>query len=467
VSRRERLGDVLLQRELITREQLDEALARHRLTGRRLGEVLLSMGAIDQEQLTWALSEALHMPFVELSDEVIDLDVARSLPEAVLRRHEAFPILRIANEMTVLLADPTNRRAAIELEALSGSRVAVAVAAREAILHFLDRAFPNSRSGAERPPDVADGPAGPAADLTGISQVFTLLLGAVRDRVTELYLEPASNGVLVRARVEGRLLERAWFDRSLLSPITFRLRLLAGLRGEPGPRLARVRTQLDGREVGLELFFYPTLSGEAVTLRFHAVTNAAPTLDILGVPDHVRRILGNLLQEGGLPHGPGGLVLVAGPDAEARAEVLYALAHAAGGAGRRVVTIERRASFVVPEFVQVELPSEFGTEAVGILRQPADVTLVEDVGTAALSTAALGAAEQGTLVLAGVTLGSIRSALAYLGAADLRGPLVGLTRGIVEVQRRSDGLAIDALSLTPALRRDLIDRKDQWTSPSS
>ena len=113
MSERQRLGDVLLQRELVTRQQLDEALAHQRVGGRRLGEVLLSMGVLTQEQLCWALSESLHIPFVELSDDVIDLDVTRSLPEAVLRRHEAVPVLRVSNEMTVLLADPTNRQATI------------------------------------------------------------------------------------------------------------------------------------------------------------------------------------------------------------------------------------------------------------------------------------------------------------------------------------------------------------------
>ena len=83
MSTRQRLGDVLVQRGLVTREQLDDALARQRVSGRRLGELLLSMGTISQEQLSWALSESLHIPFVELSDEVVDLEVARSLPEAV------------------------------------------------------------------------------------------------------------------------------------------------------------------------------------------------------------------------------------------------------------------------------------------------------------------------------------------------------------------------------------------------
>jgi type IV pilus assembly protein PilB len=261
VSGHQRLGDVLVERGLITKEQLDEALARRRVDGRPLGELLLSMGVIAQEQLSWALSEALHIPFVELSDEVIDLEVARSLPEAVLRRHEVVPILRVGDEMTVLVADPTNRHAAIELEALSASRVTVALATREAILHFLDRAFPESRGSAGQQSGAANGQAGAVVDLTGVTQVFALLLDAVRDRASELHLEPAPNGVLVRVRVDGRLLDRAWFDRQLLAPITFRLRLLAGLRGESGPRPARVRTRLDGRDMELELFFFPTLSG--------------------------------------------------------------------------------------------------------------------------------------------------------------------------------------------------------------
>jgi type II secretory ATPase GspE/PulE/Tfp pilus assembly ATPase PilB-like protein len=464
VNERQRLGDVLLQRELVTRHQLDEALARQRLNGRRLGEVLLSMGVITQEQLSWALSESLHIPFVELSDDVIDLDVARSLPEAVLRRHEAVPVLRVSDEMTVLVSDPTNRQAAIELEALTGSRITVALAAREAVLHFLDRAFPDSKRPPGQPLPAANGNGnGDRVDLTGVSQVFALLLGAVRDRATELHLEPAPNGVLVRLRIDGSLFDRAWFDKALLAPITFRLRLLAGLRNEPAPRLARIRTQLDGRDTELEFLFVPTLSGEAISVRFQFVTSDPPTLDTLGAPETVRGRLSDLVGDG-WPEG--GLVVVAGADARARAKVLYALARAAATPGRRVLVLERRVSFVVPGFLQVELPSDFGAEAATVLSQPADVIAVEDITPPALIAAALAAAEQGTLVLAGVALGSARSALAYLASVDLRGPLLVLTRGVVDVKRHAESLAVEAVTLTPALRRDLIERRDPWTSPS-
>jgi hypothetical protein len=466
VSPRQRLGEVLVERGIVTQEQLDDALALRRVNGRRLGEILLSMGTITREQLSWALSESLHIPFVELSDEVVDLEIARSLPEAVLRRHEAVPILRVGGEMTVLLVDPTNRQAAIEIEALSGSRVTVALATREAVLHFLDQAFPGS-GGLGGPLPGGQGQTGAVVDLTGVSQVFALLLGAVRGRVSELYLEPAPNGVLVRVRVDGRLLDRAWFNRELLAPITFRLRLLAGLRAESPQRRARVRTRLDGRDIELELFFFPTLSGEAVTVRFHAVTIEAPTLEALGVPASVHRLLEELSAGASVPGGPGGLVLVAGPDVRARAAVVYALARAAATPGRRVLTLERRASLVVPSFLQVEFPTDFESEAPAILMQPADVMVVEDVLIPALAAAALASAEQGTLILAGGAFGSMRSTLAYLATVDLRGPLLALTRGVVDVQRRADALTIDALSLTPALRRDLLERRDPWTSPTS
>jgi type II secretory ATPase GspE/PulE/Tfp pilus assembly ATPase PilB-like protein len=202
-------------------------------------------------------------------------------------------------------------------------------------------------------------------------------------------------------------------------------------------------------------------------VRLQAVATEAPTLESLGVSEAVHRLLVELAGASPMLEERGGLVVVAGPDVRTRAQVLYALAGAAATAGRRVITVERRVSFVVSGFLQVELPADFGTEAASVLTQPADVIVVEDIGPPALATAALASAEQGTLVLAGLGLGSVRSALAYLATVDLRGPLLALTRGVVDVRRRGCGLTVDTVSLTPALRRDLVERKDPWTSPSS
>src|SRR4029077_15321351 len=108
---------------------------------------------------------------------------------------------------------------------------------------------------------------------------------------------------------------------------------------ERGVRVARIRTGVDGRDTELEFFFFPTLAGEAVTIRFQPVSTTTPTLEALDAPESVRRLLVEL---GGVAPAldQGGLVVVAGPDARARAEVLYALAGAAAMAGRRILTVE-------------------------------------------------------------------------------------------------------------------------------
>jgi type IV pilus assembly protein PilB len=465
---RTRLGDILVERGLVARDRLDEALEEQARTRRRLGEVLVGLGAITQEQLTWALSEALHVPFVELSEDVIDLDVARALPEDVLRRHEAVPILRVGNEMTVLLGDPTNRRAVVELEELSGARVIIAVASREAVLRFLDTAFPRRRPrSADELFAGANGHGQGSADPSGVSQAFGLLIDAAREGARELFVEPTPDGAIVRARTGDRLAERARLPRESVAPLTFRLRVLAGLRDEPGPRLARVRTRLAGQDVELELLFFPTVAGEAVTVRLEPRRDATPSLDALGPSPAARAALRGLLAGAGGPRGRGGLVLVAGADVRARAAALYALACGAAGVGQRTVTLERSAGYVVPGFVQVELPAGFAEQAATVLSQPADVVLIEDVTPPVVCAAALARAEEGSLVLAGVPLASLRSALTYLASADLRGPLVEWTRAVVEVRRQEGTRITEVLSLTPALRRDLIERKDPWTSPSS
>jgi hypothetical protein len=182
---------VLLQRELVTRQQLDEALAHQRVGGRRLGEVLLSMGVLTQEQLCWALSESLHIPFVELSDDVIDLDVTRSLPEAVLRRHEAVPgVAGVSNEMTVAPGRPERTA-----RPRSSSKRSPAPASPWPGLARGRAALPRSRASRNRSARQdnrsggtnGNGHGSPVVDLTGVSQVFALLLGSrpgPRERAT-------------------------------------------------------------------------------------------------------------------------------------------------------------------------------------------------------------------------------------------------------------------------------------------
>lgn len=456
-----RLGEILVERGFISGEQLREALRAQYQEGRRLGEILLEMGALSQDELNWALSELLGIPYVEFTEEMVDLELARTMPAEVLRRNQAFPVLRVGDELTVILTDPTNRQAVAELEALTGARLITAIASRETIANLLDTAFPPAAvtPGRVRYAEVGTGEAAAVeTDLTGVAQVYALLLGALRESATEIHLEPLQQEVRVRNRVEGRLVERARLPRNLLGPVTSRFRVLAGLRSASLPRQAHVRTRLESQEVELELLFFPTLYGEAVTVRIWQRGVEVPTLEALELERPAREALRGMLD------GRGGLVFATGGDPRARATLLYALAQAAAGPGKKTVTVERAVSFVIPEFLQVEVPGDFGDAAATILASPADVVLVEDLGKTAACLAAIGSAEQGMLVLGGLGFATNTTGLAHLLALDLpRGPLLGVTRGLANVQRHGSRYRVEAVTMTDELRQELLNRQVPWT----
>ena len=462
-----RLGEILVERGFVTPDQLREALRSQYQEGKRLGEILIEMGALTADELNWALSELLGIPYVEFRDEMVDLDLARGMPEELLRRHEAFPVLRVGEELTVIMTDPTNQQAVVELEALTGARVSLAIASRETVLHLLDKTFPpgTTRPGASRPPairyaEVAPGPAATESDPTGVAQVYALLLGALREEATEIHVEPMAEDVRVRDRVEGRLVERARLPRNLLGPVISRFRILAGLRGETPPRQSHVRTRLEQQEVELEILFFPTIHGEAVTVRISQRRVGPPTLDSFELDGAVRDALGRLT-------AGTGLVFVTGWEPAARGALLYALAQAASAPTKKVVTLERAVSHVVPGFVQVEVPGEFAETAAVMLGQPADVVVVEELAASALCLAAIASAEQGALVLAGLACGTSHSGLVHLLGLDVpRGALVAATAALANVRREGSRHRVTVLAVTDELRGELLSRQGTppWTS---
>lgn len=448
------LGEILVERGFVSPEQLREALRSQYQEGKRLGEILVEMGALTADELNWALSELLGIPYVEFREEMVDLELARTMPEEILRRHQAFPVLQVGNELTVILADPLNQQAVVELEALTGAHVGTAIASHETIAHLLDKAFPPSaRPAGVRYAEVAAGPGPVERDPTGVAQVYAMLLGALREEATEIHVEPLAQEVRVRNRVDGQLVERARLPRQLLGPVVSRFRILAGLRGESLPRQSHVRTRLEQQEVELELLFFPTLYGEAVSVWISHRGQGPPTLESFDVEASVRETLVRLASSSGL-------VFVTGWDPRSRSALLYALAQVAAAPTKKVVTLERSVSFVVPDFVQAELPGEFGEAAATILTHPPDVVLVEDLTDAGTCLVAVGAAEQGALVLGGLGFGTNATGLSHLLALDIpRLPLLNATTGLANVQRQGSRHRIGALPMTDDLRRELLNRQ--------
>lgn len=460
------LREVLLQRGLVTEPELQEALRRQEGTGRRLGEVLVEMGVLTQDQFYWALGEQLGIPYAELSEEMVDLEAARALPEDLLRRHQALPILRSGSELTVALADPTNRQAVADIEALAGARVTVAIASASSIARLLDRAFPPERSGRVRyceicPPGYEQ-PEVLTRDVTGVALVYSLLLGAVREGASEIHIEPGETEVRVRYRGPEGLKERARFPGHLAGAIATRLRILAGSRGERGWQRSRLRTRLEDRELELEVLFLPTRQGEAVTLWLHRRDLEPPALAALGLPTRAQTMLGRLLK------GGSGLFVVSSADPGSRAAGLYALARATSGEGRKVIAVERATAFEVADFVQVETEERFEAAALELLVRPPNVALVEDLSAGSVCLAAARAAEWGSLVVGGLPFATPSTAWQHLLALDLPRPLLAAAlRALLAVRREGERWAAALFPISERTRRRLIQGPIPWTLPTS
>lgn len=145
--RAQRLGDVLVANGLITREQRRAALREQRLSRRRLGQVLIDQGVLTRDQLNWALGHLLGIPYVEPEAQAIDPDLVAAVSRDLLRRHEAVPMVKIGDELTVAMADPTDARAVEEIQAATGARVRVAVADAAAVHRVLDAMAPRAAPG--------------------------------------------------------------------------------------------------------------------------------------------------------------------------------------------------------------------------------------------------------------------------------------------------------------------------------
>ena len=265
----ERLGDYLVEHGFITTDQREEARnVRHREGTRRLAQILLEMVAVSPDQLNRARAELLGVPPVEFREATVDLELARMLPEELLRRRRAFPVRRDGDELAVVMVDPTDRQAIAELEDAAGAKVNAAIAFRDVIARLLDRAFP-PRPGEKpsgRPPAPLAAKLDAEGDPTGVRSLYALLLDSLAAGASEILIEPGADEMRVRARVEGRLVDRGRLPRAG-NALVGRLRLLAGVVDDPAPLVTYTRTRLEAEPVELELAFTPTLHGEAVTVK--------------------------------------------------------------------------------------------------------------------------------------------------------------------------------------------------------
>ncbi|MFO1427468.1 MAG: ATPase, T2SS/T4P/T4SS family [Steroidobacteraceae bacterium] len=440
VRRKIRLGELLVQNQVITAEQLTKALAEQKRTGRKLGRVLADLGMVAESALHDFLSKHLQVPFVDLKQLRIDGEAVRLLPEPLARRHRALVLQQDARGLLVGMADPTDLHAFDELQA----RLKLPI--RLALIGESTSCAPSTRSTAAptRSPRSPRRCATSSARATSTSSrcrptrarrapVLRLLQSMFHDAAqvrASIHIEPGENNLRIRMRVDGTLQEQVLDGRRVASALVTRLKLMCGLD------IAEKRLPQDGRfslrirDAGYDvrLATMPTTWGESVVMRLLDQSTALLTLDRLGMSADTEARFRRLVER------TAGMVLVTGPTGSGKTTTLYAALSHLNRPGVKVLTVEDPVEYRLDRITQVQVNGKIGLDFARVLRtalrQDPDILLVGEMRDRETVEIGLRGAMTGHLVFSTLhTINAIASvnrlldmgAAGYMIAAALHG----------------------------------------------
>jgi type IV pilus assembly protein PilB len=427
-TRRRRLGEVLIDEQLITTAQLEHALQTQRSAEgprRRLGQVVADLGFATEREVAEALATHLGLESVDLSRVVPAPDVVRALPRAVADRTGVLLLDRHPEGgLIIATSDPTNVLALDDVRMYTrASELYVVVAPATQIKDHLARAW--SLAADDSVTMIADEVEDTASieDLYGggstddapiVKLVNQVLADAARLRASDIHIEMQRDGLRIRYRVDGLLRDVMTAPKRIGPSVVSRVKIMSGLdiAERRVPQDGRSRIVVDGSAIDTRVSTLPSLHGEKIVVRLLTRADNVPSLASLGFEPEQLAIFKAALSV------PQGLVLITGPTGSGKTNTLYAAIHETMTPDKNIVTLEDPIEVQLPGITQVQVNLKSGmTFDAGlrsILRQDPDIVLVGEVRDALTAELALKASLTGHLVLTTLHTNSAVAALTRL-----------------------------------------------------
>ncbi|MGZ4691218.1 MAG: GspE/PulE family protein [Acidimicrobiia bacterium] len=403
---RRRIGDLFVEHEMISEQQLAEALDVQRRTGGRLGEILIELGFITSTDASRILAERLGMPFIDLDASPVDEIVAQRIPEEIARRYRAIPIEESDGILRVAVADPTDVFALDDLQVITRCQIMPIVADPAQLLDVANRIWtrPSMESRIDDAVDLEDEEPGhllvaETEDAPIIRLVDAMISQATDERASDIHIEPSGDRVRIRFRVDGVLHDASSTPRNVLRPVVSRLKVMGGcdISNSRTPQDGRFSVRGGHREVDVRMTTLPTASGEAVVLRLLDKTHGVFELNSLGFePEELARYQQSYRVSQGA-------IITAGPTGSGKTSTLYATLRELNDPGRSIVSVEDPVEYNMEGIKQIQVGRRgtvgFAGALRAILRADPDVILIGEVRDAETALIAAEAALTGHLVL--------------------------------------------------------------------
>ena len=422
-----RLGDVLVNSGVITAEQLQKGLELQKGSGRKLGETLVDEGITTEENIAKALSSQLGYEMVDLQDVSIDEEILNLVPPNILKKHKMIPFEYSKMGMNVLrvaMSDPMNMAAMDDINIITNLQVEPVVATPRDVMLALDRYYGQAEVNSaleeyvkEKTSQMAEQEDIYSDDINNspiVQLVKTMIEQAVRQRASDIHIEPMEKQVRVRYRIDGALYEKAAYNISLLPALVARVKIIGGMdiSEKRKPQDGRITQVVDRREFDIRVSILPTVYGEKIVMRLTSKNALSREKSQLGLKPHDLQKFDHILKN---PHG---ILLVTGPTGSGKSTTLYTALSELNKEDVNIITVEDPVEANIDGINQVQVNNKadltFASALRSILRQDPDIIMIGEIRDQETASIAVQASITGHLVVSTLHTNSAASTITRL-----------------------------------------------------
>jgi type IV pilus assembly protein PilB len=427
---RKRIGTILYKLGIITPEQLKEGLSYQKeKEGMKIGEALIQLGYANEVQVTQALARQFKIPYVDLSKGDIPPEVIEKVPKNVAEEHRILPIKKNPKSLIVACTDALDLFTLDNLKFILGLEVECALTTPTGMQKAIERYYGGSATGDEfstiyqqltqsdiqfsKDQEIDEG--AEEEDDAPVIRLCTLIISdAVKNRASDIHIEPMERKLRIRYRVDGELAEQNSPPKKLQGSVLSRFKIMAGIdiAERRKPQDGRIKTSLEGRDIDLRVSSIPTNHGESIVMRILDKQKALVGLDQLGFHDTDYQRFQRVIQR------PNGVFLVTGPTGSGKTTTLYAALQELNRPDVKIITAENPVEYNLNGINQCQIRHEIGLDFKRILksmlRQAPNVILVGEIRDRETADIAIQAALTGHLVFSTLHTNDAPSSLTRL-----------------------------------------------------
>ncbi len=413
------LCQILIEHGHVHAEQVNEALELQRIRPKRVAEILMDLGYVEEDHVLEALSEQFDIPFERNIADDIDPALTTKVPISFIREYHMVPYRRNGEAFIVAVNNPVNLLPLDDLRLLLGGPVTPVLCRMGDIQRIMDSYFDQQGANAAEMIDsitMADDEEDVISSIDGLDSDRDLLdlaneapiiklinlfiSGAVKERASDIHVEPFERDVRVRYRIDGVLYEKFTVPKSQEAAVVSRIKIMARLNIAEHrlPQDGRIKIKLSGKEIDIRVSIVPIQHGERVVLRILEKGTFLLGLEELGMGRHDYGIVDRLIKSS---HG---IILVTGPTGSGKSTTLYAALHRVNSPDINIITVEDPVEYQMPGVGQIEVRPKIGLTFASalrsILRQDPDIVLVGEIRDQETAEMAVHASLTGHLVFA-------------------------------------------------------------------